>query len=196
VNSKQVKQVRTKLMDGEEVLFIAKKHLFYVLIPLLGTVGLMFLYIYAGIHASLAKYPIIQQTILIMFLLGVGLTEYRILNRKYDIWVVTTNRVIDEWGIVAHNFKEMDFANIQNMTYMQNFLGLIFGFGDIRLQTSATEGTLTDTFVENPKYLKKVITEQKELYKQMKERQAAEISAKALSEAMAKVLAEKQQQGE
>ena len=196
MNSKQVKQVRTKLMDGEEVLFIAKKHLFYVLIPLLGIVGLMFLYIYAGNHASLAKYPIIQQAVLILFFIGIGLTIYRILNRKYDIWVVTTNRVIDEWGIVAHNFKEMDFANIQNMTYMQNFLGLIFGFGDIRLQTSATEGTLTDTFVENPKYLKKVITEQKELYKQMKERQAAEISAKALSEAMAKVLAEKQQQGE
>jgi len=169
MNSKQAKQIRTKLTEGENVLFIAKKHLFYVLIPL-------------GNHASLAKYPIIREAIL--FFLGVGLTIYRILNRK---------RVIDEWGIVAHNFKEMDFANIQNMTYMQNFLGLIFGFGDIELQTSATEGTLTDTFVENPKYLKKIITEQKEMYKQMKEKQSAEISAKALSEAMAKVLAEKQQ---
>jgi len=193
MNSKQAKQIRTKLTEGENVLFIAKKHLFYVLIPLFGVVGMLFLYIYAGNHASLAKYPIIREAILLMFFLGVGLTIYRILNRKYDIWVVTTNRVIDEWGIVAHNFKEMDFANIQNMTYMQNFLGLIFGFGDIELQTSATEGTLTDTFVENPKYLKKIITEQKEMYKQMKEKQSAEISAKALSEAMAKVLAEKQQ---
>ncbi len=154
--------MRTKLAEGESVVRISRKHWLYTGIPLLFFVVFLVFYIYA------CSAPQLKQLTGVLWVFPVGallLFVYRYFDRKYNIWIVTDRRVIDEWGIIAHNAKETPIDRIQNITYMQSVLGRIFGFGDVRIQTAAISGVTIYSFVEKPKLLVDSIVECQNAFK-------------------------------
>lgn len=91
---------------------------------------------------------------------------YKWLERKYDIWVVTNTRIIDEQGLFTISAKESPLEKINNVTYHQSVTGRIFKFGDIEIQTAAEMGATTYHKIARPNELKDAITIAQEEYKQ------------------------------
>lgn len=91
---------------------------------------------------------------------------YMVLYRNSDVWIVTTLRVIDEYGVFTVNSKETPLDKINNVSYHKSFLGRIFGFGNVVIQSAAESGATTHILIEKPELLKDTITEYQELYKE------------------------------
>ena len=92
-----------------------------------------------------------------------GLFLYRYLDRRVNIWAVTNERLIDEWGILTHKSKENPLDKINDIVVEQTILGRLFGYGGISVQTAAKAGETIIEFVERPEELKQTINEQKAL---------------------------------
>jgi uncharacterized membrane protein YdbT with pleckstrin-like domain len=107
---------------------------------------------------------------------------YKWFDRKFNIWVVTNLRVIDEFGVFSNNSKESPLDKINNVSYQQSLWGKIFGYGNVQIQTAAEVGATGYEFVSGPAGLKDSITRMQEEYKQeMIRRQAAELAGAMVS---------------
>jgi len=102
---------------------------------------------------------------LLLVVVFVGYFIYKIIQRSNNLWIVTNLRVIDEYGVFSNNTKESPLDKINNVSYLQSFLGKIFGYGNVQIQTAAEIGSTTYFSVENPKELKDTITQMQEEYK-------------------------------
>ncbi|MDI6734787.1 MAG: PH domain-containing protein [bacterium] len=148
--------MRTKLHEGEYKILEVKKHWIVLLRPLL-LLGFFLL-------LTISLYKVEQDTrvvsIIFWFLTFISFLSfiYTIFARKYDIWVITNLRVIDEYGIFSHNSKESPLDKINNISYRQSLFGRIFNYGDIQIQTAAEMGATTNKFVSSPKLLKDTLT--------------------------------------
>ncbi len=145
--------MKTQLRKGEKVIIETKPHWLTLVVPfLIMLIGLIF-----GI--VIGSYGIILTIILI------GYFIYKIIQRNNNLWAVTNLRVIDEYGVFSNNSKESPLDKINNVSYGQSFLGKVFGYGNVQIQTAAEIGSTTYFAVENPKELKDTITRMQEEYK-------------------------------
>lgn len=143
--------MRTKLKKNEEVLYIARRH-WIVLVPdiLLCLLAITLVVYTKSIHNF-------EVPAFIVFLILLAKFLYTILYRKYDIWVVTDTRIIDEYGVLSHNFKENPLDKINNVNVFQGIIGRLFDYGTVEIQTAAEGG---DTIIENvisPRTLQDVV---------------------------------------
>ncbi|MDD3065983.1 MAG: PH domain-containing protein [Endomicrobiaceae bacterium] len=95
-------------------------------------------------------------------------------------FIVTNKRVIIKYGILSHNTEEAPLDRVNNINLQQSFLGRIFGYGTVIVQTAAEFGQTTFSYVSDPKKLKKSIFDQMETYKKEQVYEQAEIIAKGL----------------
>ena len=96
---------------------------------------------------------------------GVLNAIYRINYRRCDIWVVTSLRVIDEYGLFNHYAIESPLDKINNVSFSQTLWGRQMGYGNVMIQTAAGRRATTYFGVENPNELKDTITTMQEEYK-------------------------------
>lgn len=88
---------------------------------------------------------------------------WKIIDRRVDLWAVTNQRVIDEYGILSHNAKDSVLENIHNVSFSQSLLGRMMGYGTVKVQTAADKGIKIYPLVKSPKLLKDTITRQQSL---------------------------------
>ncbi len=153
--------MRTSLRKDEQLLFETRKHWFFLILPTLITLALIFLplYLYFRLDES-------QQWYLIIPVLGMLYFLYRYYTWKNDLWAVTNNRVIDESGVFTINSKESPIDKINNVSYRQSVIGRIFGYGDVQIQTAAEMGETNYTNISHPKKLKEALSNAQEMYKE------------------------------
>jgi membrane protein YdbS with pleckstrin-like domain len=153
--------MRTKLKNNEQILFKTQHHWIVLVYPFLISLvfyGLIILpYILNIMKSSWG---------LIYGLLSFLYFGYKYLERKFDIWVVTNLRILDEQGVFSISAKESPLEKINNVTYHQSLTGRMFGFGDIEIQTAAEMGATTYHKIAKPNELKDAITTAQEEYKQ------------------------------
>jgi uncharacterized membrane protein YdbT with pleckstrin-like domain len=89
---------------------------------------------------------------------------YLFYDWKWNIWVVTDKRVIDEWGVFSKNSKITPLDRIENIEYHQSLIGRILDFGDIKIQSAAEKGDTSNRYVESPELLRDTIIERKKYY--------------------------------
>jgi len=145
--------MKTQLKKDEKIIMETKPHW----LKLVGPFLLMLVCSIIGI--------IIGSYGLLIVLVLVGYFVYKIVQRNNNLWIVTNLRVIDEYGVFSNNTKESPLDKINNVSYLQSFLGKIFGYGNVQIQTAAEIGSTTYFSVENPKELKDTITQMQEEYK-------------------------------
>ena len=99
--------MKTKLKKNEEIILTVKKHWFSLIPPIFGSI-LIFLFgtMLIGIFSFIPA---------ILWLI------YKILERKSNIWIVTSLRVIDEYGVFSLNSKETPLDKINNVSYRNHF---------------------------------------------------------------------------
>ena len=105
---------------------------------------------------------------------------WKIIERKFDIWVVTNLRIIDEFGVLSHNAKESPINKVNNVSFTQSFWGRLFGYGDVQIQTAAESGMTTYYYVSNPRLLTDTVTKCQEDFRQAQMKRQAEQLANAI----------------
>lgn len=152
--------MRTPLRKDEQILFETHKHWYVLIIPLLFSLFLISLsfYLYTKLSPLYWWYFTIP-VIAVLYLV------YKYYSWKFDLWVVTNYRVIDEFGVFSINSKESPIDKINNVSYQQSLLGRIMGFGDVQIQTAAEMGETSYTNISRPQQLKEALSNAQELYK-------------------------------
>jgi len=151
--------LRTALKKDEKIILVTHKHWFVLTLPFLVallTTGLC-LYLYFG--KDVKAWILIPAAMALLFYL------YKYIERHFDIWAVTNFRVIDETGVFSISAKESPLDKINNTSFQQSFIGRIFDYGDVQIQTAAESGMTTYTFLHHPDELKDAIAAAQEDYK-------------------------------
>jgi uncharacterized membrane protein YdbT with pleckstrin-like domain len=153
--------MRTKLKVNEKIQFKTQHHWIVLVYPFLVSL------IFYGLTILPYFLNIIQNGWVLFFgLLVFGYFGYKYLERRFDIWVVTSLRIIDEQGVFSISAKESPLEKINNITYHQSLMGRMLGFGDVEIQTAAEMGATTYFKIAKPNELKDSITTAQEEYKQ------------------------------
>ncbi len=161
--------MRTELKKDERKILEVRRHWFVVLkSALISLISFILTAIisYSAIHNSApSDTKDVGKIFLVVAVFITGYFVYKIFAWKFDLWVVTNLRVIDEYGVFSHNSKESPLDKINNISYRQSLLGRIFGYGDIQIQTAAEMGATTNKYVRYPKLLKDTITKFQDEYR-------------------------------
>ena len=162
--------MRTKLRPEERELFLTRKHWIVLLRPsaIFLLVGVLTFLLYTADVGN--KLTAFKQPAIIVTLFTMAYVIYCYYERKFNIWVVTNMRVIDEWGVFSHNAKESPLDKINNVSHKQSIIGQIFNFGDVEIQTAAEQGATVLEFVSSPKKLHEaIVSAQQDFMKGSKE---------------------------
>ncbi len=156
--------MKTQLKKDEKVALIIRKHWLILLKPILWTLLLLIIAIVAYYYTrDNFEYSYI-------FIIGALLISiwfvYKVFERKANLWAVTNLRVIDEYGVFSNNSKETPLDKINNVSFHQSFIGRIFNYGDVQIQSAAESGSTIHRMVEKPRDLKDTITESQKLYQE------------------------------
>lgn len=138
--------MRTSLKNNEHIILETRLHWLTLAIPFLVTVILS-----ALLLVYLPNYWYIDFVFILYFL-------YKIYERRLNLWSVTNLRIIDEEGVFSRYSKESPLDKINNVSSHQSFMGSIFGFGDIEIQTGAEAGATIYRFVASPNKLRDAVT--------------------------------------
>jgi len=153
--------MRTNLKQNEKIIFKTQHHWIVLIQPFI--ISLIFygfiILLYALVKEMSIWIPVLGLSSFLYFF-------YKYMERKYDIWVVTNLRIIDEQGLFSITAKESPLEKINNVTYHQSVTGRMFKFGDIEIQTAAEMGATTYYKIARPNELKDAITTAQEEYKQ------------------------------
>jgi|SRR5450432_3807421 uncharacterized membrane protein YdbT with pleckstrin-like domain len=161
--------MRTKLKKDEKIMLLTKKHW---LPTLFNPIVFLSLFILLGL-----KVDLLRNYFLFMYLTAIGLLLYKILDRAFNTWAVTNQRVIEETGILTRITTECPLDKINNVSYSQNIWGRMFGFGTVIIQTAAQHGVTIYSSVNNPQLLKETLTTMQEEYKKSAWREQTEVLA-------------------
>jgi len=144
--------MRTSLKNNEHIILETRHHWLTLVIPFLVSVALeVLLLIY------LPKYWYLDFVLLFYFL-------FKVYQRRCNLWAVTNLRIVDEEGVFSKYSKESPLDKINNVSFRQSFMGSIFGYGDIEIQTGAEAGATIYRFVQRPDELRDAITTAQEEY--------------------------------
>lgn len=153
--------MRTKLQPGETVALTVKKHWIVLARPYLIFLGVAILFPFLSRQNLFGFEKLFKTFFVHSLIITATYLAYCIYDRTVDIWVVTNQRLIDEWGVITHRSKENPLAKINDIFVVQTILGRLFGYGDVSVQTAAALETCV-SFVDDPHKLKETINMQKE----------------------------------
>ncbi len=153
--------MRTILRHNEILYLISKKHWVVLANPVL------FIVTYAAIVLMVyLAHKDIGNLLLYGFPIPIAFLIWKSLDRKYDLWVVTNHRVIDEWGVLTRNSKQSPLDKIHNISCKQSIMGRILGYGTVEIQTAAEMGSTVYRYVSKPNLLKELIMRGMERYRE------------------------------
>jgi membrane protein YdbS with pleckstrin-like domain len=157
--------MRTKLRDHETILFTTRTHwltvwkAFAVLVA-----ALAFVYVAYFVVAPGSANRTIRLASLAVLAAAALFFGYREWYRRRDIWVVTNLRVIDEAGIFTLYSKESPMEKINNISFRQTIIGRMLNYGEVEIQTAASDGATLYTMITNPKKLEDTIARTRDAY--------------------------------
>ena len=172
--------MKTNLNPAEKLILQSQKHWIVLLPPILAFLVFIIITIMVfWFNTTLGMYFLATACIPLLYLI------WKIFERKYDIWVVTNLRIIDEFGVLAYNAKESPIDKVNNVSFTQTFWGRLFGYGDVQIQTAAESGVTTYCYVSNPRLLTETVTKCQEYFRQAQMRKRAEVFVNAINSSSA-----------
>ncbi len=150
--------MRTRLRETEHVMMVSKKHpLNIIVVVTVTTIFFVLFFVFLPYGAARWIFGLgflgLAAAVAIMFWV-----------RQRDIWVVTTQRVIDERGIFSLYSMESPLDKITNVSVSQSVLGRILGYGLVQIQTAGEAGVTEEAKIMHPRAFREMIFEQREHY--------------------------------
>jgi membrane protein YdbS with pleckstrin-like domain len=150
--------MRSRLRPGEQLELIVRRHPIRLAGP-----ALVVLFLAGASGASLLRpekgWRIAAGAAL---LAGAAWALWKWLEWRADLWAVTTQRVIDESGVLTVRMMDSPLEIIQNVGCEQSIFGRTFGFGRVVIQTAAQHGEVALDGIAHPDRLRDAILDMKE----------------------------------
>ena len=180
--------MRTKLREGERLIFETRAHWITVIKPaLVFLLALVLLVLSFVLVKNPGPAKIARLVCAALAVVAAGYFGYFEWFRRTDLWAVTNLRVVDEMGILKRYSKESPFDKINNLSYDQSLLGRILGYGDVEIQTAAEDGATIYHQVAKPKQLKETIAHYRDEFPKEMEALHAKPAAPAAPEEATRV---------
>ena len=106
---------------------------------------------------------------------------YRIIIYATDECVITSQKFNIRTGIFSKQEMSSPLDKINNVYFQQGFIGRIFNYGDIVIQSAANFGGISYTYVSNPAQIKATLDNAIEIYKEEQMRKQQEMLAQAIN---------------
>jgi len=150
--------MRTRLRPDEELLEVVRRHW----IVLSGPCALTLFLLGSLIGAWFIRRPWVAPAVGIALACSGAWASWRWLDWRCDLWAVTSQRVIDESGVLSVRLIDSPLDKIHNVTCVQSLWGRLLGYGTLNVQTAAEVGSTTIEKVERPMELKETILDQQQ----------------------------------
>ncbi len=150
--------MRSRLRSGEELILEVRHHP----IALFWPVGLVLFLLGAFIAAWMTRQPVWKIAAGVALGVGAIWALWRYLDWKTDLWAVTSQRVIDESGVLATRSVDSPLETINNVATQQSVFGRMFGFGRVDIQSAAEHGAVAIEGIARPEALRDAILDMKE----------------------------------
>jgi uncharacterized membrane protein YdbT with pleckstrin-like domain len=148
---------RKLLNDGEEVALDLRPHWWYMAQPTAALVGSILLGVIA-LQTDVSAIKVICALLLLFCLgwFGIRYTKWTTTN-----FVVTSDRVIHRYGVVAKHGIEIPLERINTVFFNQSIFERLLGAGDLGIESAGERGAETFEDVRKPAIV------QNEIYRQM-----------------------------
>jgi uncharacterized membrane protein YdbT with pleckstrin-like domain len=145
------------LNDGEEVGLDLRPHWWYMAEPTAALVGSILL----GVIALQADIAAIKFVCAVLLLFCLGWFGIRYAKWTTTNFVVTSDRVIHRYGVVAKHGIEIPLERINTVFFNQSIFERLIGAGDLGIESAGERGAETFEDVRKPAIV------QNEIYRQM-----------------------------
>jgi len=155
----------------EEIILLLRQH-FVTLVPSVFLFSLMALMpfwipVIVGVFSldlSVIPMGFLFVGVLVWYLLTFGLVLEKFLNWYFNVYIITTERVVDVdfISLLYKQVSEAQIAKIQDVTYTMGGLArAVFDFGDVMIQTAGETPNFDFMAVPHPDKVAKVISDLK-----------------------------------
>ena len=145
--------MRTPLRTGEELVAMARRHW----IVLSGPFAMALFLLGCLIGAWFINRPGVAPAAGVALALAAAWAGWRWLDWRCDLWAITSQRVIDEAGVLSVRVVDSPLDKIHNVSCSQSLLGRMLGYGTLNIKTAAEAGSTTIEKVARPMELKETI---------------------------------------
>jgi uncharacterized membrane protein YdbT with pleckstrin-like domain len=145
------------LNDGEEVALDLRPHWWYMAEPTAALVGSIVL----GVIALQSDISAIKIVCAVLLLFCLGWFGIRYAKWSTTNFVVTSDRVIHRYGVVAKHGIEIPLERINTVFFNQSIFERMLGAGDLGIESAGERGAETFEDVRKPAIV------QNEIYRQM-----------------------------
>ena len=126
-------------------------------------------------------WPVVLCLLLFALILPVLWLIYRIILFFTDECVITSQKFNIRTGILSKQEMSTPLDKINSVYFQQSFIGRIFNYGDIVIQSAASYGGISYTYVANPNQIKAALDNAIESYKDEQMRKQQEMLAQAIN---------------
>ncbi|NLG26706.1 MAG: cyclic nucleotide-binding domain-containing protein [Chloroflexi bacterium] len=154
------------LNAGELVVYHCRRHIL-VLVQRLLPITLLF-----GLACALVIVPVtlgwlgsgLLRLLILLALAYATLVVWRVFDWRNDHFLVTTHRVThrERVAFVYESREEIPIDRVQNINVERRFLGSVFGFGTLTIETAARMGKLLFAHIPHPDHMREIILQQLE----------------------------------
>jgi uncharacterized membrane protein YdbT with pleckstrin-like domain len=152
---------RHLLADHEKLIFDLKPHWVAIVPPVLWTVALLVV-LFGGYWAAdqiFEKDPGTAKMIVgaIVTIAWLALAVLPFLRWQFTRFVLTTDRLITRYGIIAKHSREIPLERVNDVAFNQTVLERIVGAGDLLIESAGERGQTPITNVRKPEQVQLMI---------------------------------------
>jgi uncharacterized membrane protein YdbT with pleckstrin-like domain len=166
--------VESLLGRGEQILYVARQHIFVLIANILTELALIALLVAAGLASNMAFDTsnaviggITASNLILLICVGIsvvvlisGLMDYMRWNAEQ--YIVTDRRVIQVRGVLSKRVTDSSLEKINDVELRQSLIGRMLNFGTVEILTaSGDEGANLMDRIEAPLAFKKAMLEAK-----------------------------------
>lgn len=149
---------KNQLLPDEQLIILARQHPLVPFWPILLNLLVLVLLIGLAVYSNWIWFLAFYLAPLLYFF-----WEFLAWHKRE--YILTDHRVVRQEGVLSTSSFDAPLDKINNVYHNQSFMGRLFKYGDVGLETASEQGTTTFNFLSNPLSFKNCIVRQRELYR-------------------------------
>ena len=151
-----------QLQPNEEIILDVNQHWITLVRPFVGS--LFSTLIFGGIACFIALRLKMSWGWLFLIPLLFSYTRFawRVIRRVNEEYILTNMRIVKQEGVMSKSSFDSPLEKVNNVFHKQTFIGRLWGYGDVGLETASEQGTTVFKYIPHPVQFKNAIIAQQQ----------------------------------